>query len=240
MFRLTAHAGPDNTPANQLPSLLWAETHRPDVFELDVQRYKNKLVLSHDVPEKMPEVTFAAALQRLHPLTGARTGEPVGVNCDLKVGGLVDPVVSALINHDMAERAVLTGTVPLIDWEACRARHAHKPLPEVYLNPEVLLPTFYLRLRQAKIAKSTILGQLQLTRLQRLGIRVLNLNAEVVDEELLSWCEAVGLQVSLWTVNDAAAVRCLAQKYPLICSVTTCNWSEAAALLQDGAPGSVS
>ncbi|MDR1430031.1 MAG: glycerophosphodiester phosphodiesterase [Spirochaetaceae bacterium] len=107
MTRICAHAGFDETLPNSLESLELAALRAYDVVEFDINRYRENLVLAHDIEERFATEAPPLLADGLDLLKN----RGITVNCDIKEPSMC-PEASALIKEfNMDDAAFFTGEI---------------------------------------------------------------------------------------------------------------------------------
>lgn len=192
---ITAHSGSDNTPDNSLEFVTYVLSLVPDAFEIDVHRRADgTLVIAHDddasrAYEHCPTLREVCTLAAQNPR--------IGINYDCKDAGLETDICA--LHHALCPQnpIYLSGTVSPARFQAERdAFHGAVPL----LNAEELIPDFYQRMQAGEaIACAEKLSQI----CRGCGVRVVNVCYEFCPDPFLDALQSNGLNVSVWTVNDA-------------------------------------
>ena len=206
---ITAHAGAENTPANDLNGLRVLCALGADAVEVDVREAGGRLMLSHDARRGAEGLTsLEDALDEIAKHDG------LAVNCDLKHFGLTRGVAALAAARGLTGRVVLTGD--LDDGEIAFAREAGL---DVWLNDSLLpegadpldgaaekgLSVANLDLRAASPLLSRAAGRLsvwtiddpaELARLLRAGVRNITTRTPV---------QALRLRAALRPTDEEAA-----------------------------------
>jgi glycerophosphoryl diester phosphodiesterase len=193
-------------PENTVGSLLAAVEVGVDVVELDVLVVGGELVLSHSARElPVARATLEDALRTLAP-------HPVGVHIDVKSRGAEPAIVDDIVRHGL-ERRTYVSTF----WPSVLRRFAELApwLPRALSYPE----------DRAGISRSRALGPLTIAGatalrtalprriaglLARAEATIAALHYAVVSRAVVERCHAVGAPVLVWTVDDIARARRLA------------------------------
>lgn len=197
---ITAHSGADGTAENSLAYARHALSTAADAFEVDVRRaLSGELALGHDATNTAsPTLRQIFALLAEHP--------SMKINCDLKEAGLERDTVQLAIQHGLAGRLILTGTV---NPRSLAADDTLRQAAEVYWNAEECVPGLYRRDRP--VFTQQTLDAICQTCVQQ-DIRVLNIYHGIVDERVLAFFAKKGLGVSVWTVNKAEQLAWFLQR----------------------------
>lgn len=179
MFRtmITAHSGAENTPDNTLESVRVQLTCGAEAIEVDVCTQQETLVLSHDHPAP------GAACDTLEDFLALVAAHPgIWVNIDLKAGDILARVAEAAERYGIADRMLFTGDVlTAADLSAAQI----SGLPVWYNHTQAASGVAYLDAADAA------------------GFDVLNINCRLVTDDMFDQAQ----RLSLWTVNDEAALR---------------------------------
>ena len=195
---VTAHSGCDGTVMNSREYLVHALSLPVDAIEVDIRprpeagRYS--LILSHD--EAVPEEDLVP----LEEVFALAAGSTKVINCDVKEPHLEAEVMAAAGRAAFpAARILFTGSVtdPAAVCSAC-------PGVRVWLNPEMLDPDFYPRFKSGT-ADAAYLADI-CKRAKATGVPVINVNYKAAAGPLAEAARNAGLALSLWTVNDPAAL----------------------------------
>ena len=200
---ITAHSGCDGTPDNTLESVEKGIALGADCVEVDVRMGSDgRLWLTHDLPDELTGlVPLRAALERVKQWGGM-------VNCDLKTYDTLYPVLELARECGLErDQLCLSGSVKpqlLLDDRAIAQR------AQVLLNVEELLrfmqpdcPDDWVR-RHERFAQcvdeaAALLRDMRAT--------ALNAPYQFVPCEMIPRLREAGMQLSLWTINDAQELR---------------------------------
>ena len=226
------HKGADSIrPGNTLESFEAAVTAGVDMIELDVLRPRSEFAdgdwrqaAAGPVPAGAPPLLVAhdwGDAARRQPLTleevfDAFTRPPldgVEIDCDLKIAGREDEVVSALRRAGLTHRA----RISTMEVSSLRALRGLEPdlvrgwtLPKVtrdwnsmpWAKPLVLAALISLRRRLPGIVRR---------RAPELGVRSIWAYEPVITPRLARACHDAGLELIAWTVDDLDRMRKLAR-----------------------------
>lgn len=205
---ITAHSGCEGTPDNSIASIEKGIALGADCVEIDIRMDpQGGLWLSHDP---------AASFYESTPLSEAFAlirGGGVAVNCDLKEYGTLLPVLDIAEKYGIGrERLILSGSVaPRLLEERPEIVHRCR----VFLNSEELVrdmregePPDRVGQREWLAANPDAVA----ARLRDLGAEALNAPYKHMPDELIGAMRARGVALSLWTLNDEAALRAFMAK----------------------------
>jgi glycerophosphoryl diester phosphodiesterase len=192
---------------NSLAAIEAAAAHDAHAVELDLLRAADgSLVLAHGpgVPPDAPPLDDALALV-------ARLG--LAVQLDVKVRGVETEAVAALGRHGLLDRCfVSSSSLPVL---AAFARQA-PCLPRAFTYPEDRLGLSGRRPLQPAVTAGLAALRALLPRrlpgwLRTAEARAATLSWTVVSPQAIRACHAAGAAVYVWTVDDAALARTLAE-----------------------------
>ncbi len=194
-------------PDNSLAGIEAAATHGVDAVELDVlARPDGTLVLAHGpvLPPQAPPLDEALALAARFELA---------VQLDVKLPGLERRVVEALRRHDLLGRSFVSSFSLATLGAFARLEPT---LPRSYTYPTDRYgvggrPLLHPAVRPALAVLRALLPRRLPARLRRVDAAAATLNWAVVTPAVVAACHALGVAVYVWTVNDAALVRSLAE-----------------------------
>ncbi|HEX2505349.1 MAG TPA: glycerophosphodiester phosphodiesterase [Gaiellaceae bacterium] len=200
---LVAHRGvPGAAPENSLAGIA-AALGRADIVEVDVSLSGSDLVLAHSADAAGPE---SPRLRDALAFFAERAPPAAGIQLDVKPRGVEEPLVAAIREHGLLERALVSSTFA----DVLRAVRALEPsvatalgypydraaVAERRLVPDVLVRAALLGLRAAL--------PLRVARMARSAqADVVSLHHLVLSEAAVRRCHDLGLAVFAWTVNDA-------------------------------------
>lgn len=224
---ITAHSGCESTPDNSLESVRTGIALGADFVEVDVRLDpQGTLRLTHDMPaacDSLPTLEEA-----FHVVAAAPR---CGINCDLKESDALLPALALAESCGLRpERLVFSGStpIPLLLAEPQIARRAR-----FFLNSEFVCA--YLT-GDASLSREAqfrhIAGHTAdvAVLLQRAGAQALNAPYQGVSAPLLRALRGAGVQLSLWTVNDAESISRLMKEDVL--NITTRTVRDALRLRQ--------
>ena len=199
---ITAHSGCDGTPDNSIESIRKGIELGADCVEIDIRMDgQDTLRLTHnELEDYSAAVPLETALRMI-------AESDVAVNCDLKEERLLYPVLEAAEAVGIPrERLVFSGSV---DVAMLRADPSIVKRARIFLNLEQILKYMvkdcslsapweegiaFFDEHFAEIAELVKL----------LGVECINPNYKVMTPERIAACQARGIGLSLWTVNDEA------------------------------------
>jgi len=182
-------------PENSLEAIEAATANGVDAVELDVLRGPGgTLALGHG-----PELLVA------------RLG--IAVQVDVKVQGVEQGVVDALRRHELLDRSFVSSfSLPILAAFA----GVEPDLPRSFTYPEDRLGISESRLLRSAVRPALAVLRTLLPRrlprwLRAAGARAATLNWAVVTPAAVEVCHGLGAAVYVWTVNDPALARTLAE-----------------------------
>lgn len=176
---ITAHAGAENTPDNTMESVRAQLACGAEAIEIDVWAQGERLVMAHDRPG---EGDVCEGLEACFAAVAHYAD--VMVNVDVKAPDLLARVAALSDAYDLRERILFTGDVlSAADFAAAKAQK---------------LTIWY---NHTQIRDGDWLGGVTAA-----GFEVLNAHYRLATREML---ESAPERLSLWTVNDEAALRML-------------------------------
>ena len=205
---ITAHSGCEGTPDNSLASIEKGIALGADCVEIDIRADRSgKLWLTHDLPE---DFSGLVSLEEAFALIG-KSG--IAVNCDLKeYGALIPTLELAEKNGIGTDRLIFSGSVDtaLLEKEPEITRRS-----KVFLNSEELVRDLTKGELPDRLGQSAFLlanASLAAERLHTLGAAALNAPYKYTPDELIAKMRARNVALSLWTLNEEAALREFMQK----------------------------
>jgi glycerophosphoryl diester phosphodiesterase len=194
-------------PENSLEAIEAAAASGADVVELDVlRRTGGGLAIAHgpELPADAPALDDALEL-------AGRLG--LAVQVDVKLRGLEPGVVETLRRHGLLDRSFVSSfSLPIL-----AAFAALEPgLPRSFTYPEDRLGVSGSRLLRPGVGPALAVLRALLPRrlprwLRASGARAATLNWAVVTPAAVEVCHRLGAAVYVWTVNDPALARTLAE-----------------------------
>lgn len=184
-IQITAHSGCEGTRPNSEEHLQAAAESGAEALEIDVRKYKGRLLLSHNPCQEGEEYLD---LQSCFALVREQAPK-MRVNCDIKEPGLEREVLQLAQQQGMQGKVIFTGTVEpgllsqLPDWVSVSMN------TENLLRPkgECFLPEEEDQLVQRAAA---------------FGVESLNMSYRLFSQSLYEKARKQGISFSLWTVDD--------------------------------------
>jgi glycerophosphoryl diester phosphodiesterase len=194
-------------PENSLAAIEAAAAHDVDAVELDVLRAPDgSVALGHgpDASPGSPSLDEGLALA---------AGLGLAVQVDVKDGGLEADVVAALRRHELLARSFVSSCSPAI---LAAFASAEPALPRSFTYPEDRLGISGNRLLRPAVRPGLAVLRAILPRrlpawLRAAGASAATLNWAVVTPAAVESCHRAGAAVYVWTVNEAALARTLAE-----------------------------
>lgn len=184
-FTITGHTGCMGTKPNSLESINAAVKNSAGIVEFDLNfDTHGEPVLSHDAPTG-GEVTLDAAFKKVSEY------DTLLANVDVKSTAFLEKVVPLAEKHGIADRIFYTGIFEK-DVEAVKEK---SPGVTYYLNINVR------RLQSKKYLLSLV------EKIKGCGAVGINFNYRKANKRLFDIFRHNGLLISVWTVDDAAAMR---------------------------------
>ena len=212
---ITAHSGCEGTPDNSMASIEKGIALGTDCVEIDVRADGNgRLWLTHDLPE---DYAGLVPLEEAFDVIG-KSG--IAVNCDLKEYGALLPVLSLADEFGIGpEKLIFSGSVDtaLLERQPEIARRSR-----VFLNSEELARDLLKADPPDRIGQTAFFlshPETVASRLRALGAEALNAPYKHMPNALIAVLRANGVALSLWTLNNEAALKEFMEKDLL--SVTT-------------------
>ncbi|HHU42775.1 MAG: glycerophosphodiester phosphodiesterase [Bacillota bacterium] len=199
---ITAHGGALGTGRNSQKFFDTIKDYEVDVIEVDVQRRKERLYISHAsrlCAKKALSLEYVFEYIKEHDFM---------VNCDMKRKGLVKDVLELGEKKDVSERIIFTGNVSLKDLDYLKAG-------QVYLNGVFFLPLLPLSKNLQKIKE-------RIERLNNPRIKGINIPYRFCSDEMLKEALRIGLPISAYTVDNPAVIERL-KNNAAIANITTNN-----------------
>ena len=220
---ITAHTGCEGTPENSMESILKGIELGADSVEIDVRMDPHgKMRLTHnELPDYSDTLLLETALRTI-----AEKG--AAVNCDLKEEKLLYPVLEAAEALGIPrERLFFSGSVDVSllakDPSVVKRSRVFLNVEQLfkYMSKDTELPgTWEERgtLFDVYIEKTAEI-------VKRLGVECINPSYRMMTPLRITACNALGIGLSLWTVNDEADQERLLRED--IVNLTTRNVSGA-------------
>lgn len=181
---ITAHSGCEGTPANSREHLRAAAESGAEMLEVDVRMDGNgRLYLSHDLPaDPSVCVDFSALLDTL------RDAPEMRVNCDVKTGGLIVPVMQTAAAAGLSDRILFTGECNDVPDEIAR------------MGGELWYSMWPRDNTPEKIRAAALLCP-------SVGSPCINLHYSMITDENFAMMRRLGLSFSAWTADDEDTIR---------------------------------
>lgn len=194
---ITAHSGADKRPDNSLEFVRYALESTADALEVDIQAdpVSGELIITHDteLTGEYPRLREVFALLAQHPT--------MRINCDLKPAGLEWPVYQLAEEMGVTDRLVYSGTVDVNTMKSCPQLAG----VEVFLNLEEYVENLYFNYRDIPDFELTAAETICRVCKEN-GVRVVNVNYNLVTRRFIELLAAEDIGVSVWTVNGAEAI----------------------------------
>ena len=200
---ITAHSGCEGTPDNSIASIERGIALGADCVEIDIRLdAQGKLWLTHDLP---------ALFSGFAPMEDAFAlirKKGIAVNCDLKEYGALIPTLELAEKYGIgADRLIFSGSVDtaLLEKEPEITRRS-----KVFLNSEELVRDLTKGDLPDRVGQTAFLlanAALAAERLHALGAAALNAPFKFTPDELIAKMRARNVALSLWTLNEEAALR---------------------------------
>ena len=226
MSMITAHSGCDQTEDNSLEFICYALKEEADCLEVDVRKWRDRLILSHD--EAGMEEDNVVELRQVFELL--RKHEKTKVNCDLKEADLEEQVYELAEEIGVAEQLIFTGSVCPDKFPINRTSMKNV---EIYINIENVSEYFEQVYRGEKLDSHKTIEELEkvIMRLKNLDVCGLNVNHMLCTEEFLDCLQQNDIGCSAWTVNDIDVVEKLLDRK--ISNITTRNFARVQELRRE-------
>ena len=221
---ITAHSGCEDTAENSMDSIRTGISLGADCVDVDVRLAPDgTLVLSHDMCEE------CANLVTLEQAFEAVAAAPVSINCDLKEYAALEAVLALAEKCGIGrEKLIFSGSV---DVRRLMEDPSVVRRSRVFLNSEELCRYMMdgnpgSREEQVEFFMENMAQIAAFMR--RLGVEALNAPYWYLNDESIAALRGLGVELSLWTVNDPEDMRWLLKRD--ILNVTTRNVRVAAEL----------
>jgi len=205
---ITAHSGCEGTPDNSMESILKGAALGADCVEIDIRAdAQGNLWLTHDEPQDV------SALVPLKEALDAIAKSGIAVNCDLKQEELLYPVLEAAEAAGIARNdLIFSGSVNV---SLLRQDPSIVQRARIFLNLEQLIPHLSVPAPRA-IDEAPAFIDAHLDEIaalvKELGVECINLYYRLMTDARISRARALGIELSLWTVNDEADQEWLMSK----------------------------
>lgn len=212
---LTAHGGAMNTGRNTQRYFDEMRKYAMEAIEVDIWKRGKVLFLSHSVPGFCIKNKI-----RLEYVLEYCRERGIKVNCDVKMPGIVKDVVALAKKCNAIDNIYFTGMVTRRDIK-------HLDGAEAYLND-----TFF-GLRNPFTVKNLDNIKRIMTSLQNPYVTGINFRYRYATDELIEKAAALGIKISLYTVDDVDALKTLLTKN--IANITTNLIANALRIRSEGA-----
>ena len=200
---ITAHSGCEGTPDNSIASIETGSALGADCVEVDIRMdARGRLWLTHDL------TAFFDGLTPLEDAFSLIRDSGIAVNCDLKEYGALLPVLSLADEFGIGpEKLIFSGSVDtaLLERQPEIARRSR-----VFLNSEELARDLLKADPPDRIGQTAFFlshPETVASRLRALGAEALNAPYKHMPNALIAVLRANGVALSLWTLNNEAALR---------------------------------
>ncbi len=200
---ITAHSGCEGTLDNSLASIEKGIALGVECVEIDIRADRfGKLWLTHDLPE---DFSGLVALEEAFALIQA---SGIAVNCDLKEYGALIPALEFAEKRGIgADQLIFSGSVDtaLLEKEPEIARRCR-----IFLNSEELVRDLTKGEPPDRAGQTAFLlanASASAERLHALGAAALNAPYKYTTDELIAKLRARNVALSLWTLNEEAALK---------------------------------
>lgn len=226
---ITAHSGCEGTPDNSMESIRMGIELGADCIEIDIRMDpEGKLWLTHNEIEDYSEaLPLETALETI-----AENG--AAVNCDLKEENLLYPVLEAAEAAGITkDKLIFTGSVDISllaeDPSLIQRARFFLNLSQIfkYMKKNITFPDTWEERGTLFDHHLDELAEL----VKRVGAEGINPSFRMMSPERIKACNARGIGLSLWTVNDESDQKSLLQEDLL--NMTTRNVKSALRLRKD-------
>lgn len=200
---ITAHSGCEGTPDNSIASIETGIALGADCVEIDIRMdAQGRLWLTHDLPALFSGLTSVEDAFSLIQKSG------IAVNCDLKEYEALLPTIKLADRYNIGpDRLIFSGSVDtaLLEKKPEIARRSR-----IFLNSEELvkdLSNIELPDRVGQTAFLLANASLAAERLHALGAEALNAPYKYTPDQLIGMLRTRNVSLSLWTLNNEAALR---------------------------------
>ena len=200
---ITAHSGCEGTPDNSIASIETGIALGADCVEVDIRMdARGRLWLTHDLPEIFDDLTpLEAAFALIHE-------SGLAVNCDLKEYGALLPTLTLAEKCGISkERLIFSGSV---DTALLQEKPEIAGRARIFLNSEELVRDLSKTGPADRPGQTAFLlenVELAAHRLRALQVEALNAPYKYMPDELFDGLRARKVNLSLWTLNEEAALR---------------------------------
>jgi glycerophosphoryl diester phosphodiesterase len=189
---VTAHAGCMSTPMDSMESVMAGIHAGADICEVDV----NSLADGTPVLKHFDILPGESGLVKLTDVFGFIKDKSIALNLDIKAFDVIDHVIADVKEFNLENRVLITG----IGAECAKQLHDRSCGIGYYLN--------YNFLPETEADEGTI--SLLIETVKALGCIGINSNYYNCTMETVEKLHSAGLQVSVWTVDDAENMVSLA------------------------------
>ena len=200
---ITAHSGCEGTPDNSIASIQTGIVLGADCVEVDIRMdTQGKLWLTHDL------TAFFDGLTPLEDAFSLVRDSGIAVNCDLKEYGAMLPTIKLAEKYGIGpERLIFSGSVDtaLLEENPEIARRS-----QIFLNSEELVKDLSKKDAPDRAGQTAYLLENADTvaeRLHALGAKALNAPYKYMPDDLIGMLRERNVALSLWTLNEEAALR---------------------------------
>ncbi len=200
---ITAHSGCEGTPDNSIASIETGIALGADCVEIDIRMdAQGKLWLTHDLPALFSGLTPVEDAFALIQKSG------ISVNCDLKEYEALLPTLKLAEKYGIGpDRLIFSGSVDtaLLEENPEIARRS-----QIFLNSEELVKDLSKKELPDRVGQTAFLlanASMAAERLHALGAAALNAPYKYTPDELIAKLRARNVALSLWTLNEEAALK---------------------------------
>ncbi|GHT98064.1 hypothetical protein FACS1894142_3880 [Spirochaetia bacterium] len=217
-LNITAHSGCDGTDADSIESVIAGIANGADAVEVDVRfNRRHELILSHNRDETGEYPLRPRLAEAFEPVL---KDSRIGINCDIKERETVPAVLKLAEKMGLGpEQLILTGSsVPSMleqDREIVKKASLWLNIEEIvgdYFRADAELLEFFRSVMengalQAPAGYYDKLIEPLTANCLRLGVKAVNMPFREAFIPLIPHFIARGLQVSVWTLNNAEALK---------------------------------
>lgn len=206
---ITAHGGALHTGRNSRLYMDYIDVYAADAIEVDIQKRKDLLYISH-----LPAPFSYKKKITLREVFSIVKEKKIKVNCDLKKRGILKDVIKLAHEYGIEDYLIFTGSVREDDFK-------YLDCGQVWLNSLKNLPFNRLNIPAIKAKLDSYNNE---------HIVGLNCNYRFVTKEFVIECAAVGISISMFTVDTVSA---LVKWVPIVNGNITTNQPNTAIYLRD-------
>lgn len=201
MTHITAHSGSDGTKDNSFEFIQFFLDKSVDALEIDIRKNQSgELVLSHDDLELLDYPLLKEVFLLLKD-------SELLLNCDLKEVNLEKEVEKLARDSDYWEWIQMSGAVSL--------EYVQQWPEKILVNIENTNPAFLAeKWHEADVFRA-------LEYLAEQGAKIINMHYQQMTEAIYQKGRQLGLNFSLWTVNDLEKIHDLEEQG--VYNITTCS-----------------